>query len=129
MAERTNQPAAYVRQAVHDARRLEREGLKWARAHAHYIRAGIAACEEDPVSALQEMTMAAEHYAAAEMPLRAHLLRYRFGEVQDDAESRARREEAEQWIRGQGIVSPVRWAGLYAPGFAKIAGGAIETTF
>jgi hypothetical protein len=129
MAERTNLPDPYVRQAGHDVRRLEREGLNWARAHAHYVRAGIAACSEDRGAALEEMKLAAQAYDEAEMPLRAQLMRFRMGEVQNDAESLAVREAAEARMQEQGIVSPVRWAGLYAPGFAKIAGGAIETTF
>ena len=129
MAERTNYPDAYLGQAAQDARRLEREGLKWSAAHAHYIRAGIAACKEDPARALEEMNLAVTGYDDASMPLRADLLRYRLGEVQNDGEAGSLREKAEQSIRSRGIVSPVRWAGLFAPGFAKIAGGAIETTF
>ena len=98
-------------------------------AHAHYVQAGIAACEEDPVRAVAELNSAAAQYDAAEMPLRAQILRYRLGEIQTDVATRALREEAEQWIRGQGIVSPARWGGMYAPGFAKISTESIETTY
>jgi serine/threonine protein kinase len=129
MGERTNLPDPYVRQAAHDARRLEREGVNWAHAHSHYVRAGVAACKEHRQAALAAMNLAAEAYDDAEMPLRAQLIRYRLGEVQNDAESLAVRDGAEKWIERQGIVAPARWAGLYAPGFARIAGGAIETTF
>ncbi len=44
-------------------------------------------------------------------------------------DSRAQHDRAEQWIKDQGIVAPARWAGMYAPGFAKIAGDSVETTY
>jgi hypothetical protein len=73
--------------------------------------------------------MAAENYDAAEMPLRAQILRYRLGELEEGAKSRELRENAERWIRGQGIVSPERWAGMYAPGFGLISRASLETSF
>ena len=48
------------------------------------------------------------------MPLPRQVLRYRLGEIQTDAQSRALREDAEKWIKAQGIVSPTRWAGMHA---------------
>jgi len=94
MAEKALEPATYLRQAKLDARRLEREGQQWALAHAHYIRGGIAACAEDPVPAIQELTLAVELYDQAEMTLRAQILRYRLGEIQSDPKTRALREDA-----------------------------------
>jgi serine/threonine protein kinase len=129
MAEKALDPLVYLRQAKHDAARLEREGQQWAIAHAHYVRAGIAACKEDAVRAIGELTLAVEHYDQAEMRLRAEILRYRLGEVQGEAATRQRREQAEQWMRDQGIVSPARWAGMYAPGFLKISTESTETSY
>ena len=64
------------------------------------------------------------------MPLREQLLRYRLGEVHSGPDSRLpQHNRAEQWLERQGIVAPARWAGMYAPGYAKIAGDSIETTF
>jgi serine/threonine protein kinase len=119
----------YLRRATDTAVRLEKEGQTWALAHALYIRAGIAACKEDSVRAVEHLLRSAAHYELADMPLRAHLLRYRLGEIVAGPETRAMHETAEQWIKGQGIVSPARWVGMYAPGFAKIAGESIETTY
>jgi hypothetical protein len=128
MAERAKQPAVYLRQATLDAQRLKREKQTWARAHAAFVRAGIAACQEKTGAAVDEMTLAAQLYDEADMPLRAQIMRYRLGEVQTDPQSRALREDAETWMRSQGIVSPVRWAGMYAPGFAKISSELMETS-
>jgi hypothetical protein len=129
MAERVNMPTTYVQHAKRDARRLERERLPWALAHAAYVRAGIAACEEKPDQSIEEINSAITQYDQADMPLRAQLLRYRLGEVQNDNPSRALRAEAETWMRNQGIVSPVRWAGTFAPGFAKISSELVETSY
>ena len=68
-------PGSFLRQAKDDARSLEREGQPWALAHAHYLKAGIAACEGDSVRAIRELTLAVEDYDQAEMPLRAQILR------------------------------------------------------
>ena len=129
MAEKALEPQIYLRQARDDAARLLRERQKWAIAHAHYIRAGIAACEENAVRAIQELNLAVEAYEQAEMPLRAQILRYRLGEIQSDPKTRELREAAEQWIGAQGIVSPARWAGMYAPGFLKISTESLETSY
>jgi serine/threonine protein kinase len=129
MAERAKQPTTYLRQAKLDARQLNREKQRWALAHAAFVRAGIAACEEQIDRAVTEMNLAVQLYDEADMPLRAQVLRYRLGEVLTDATSRARRQEAEIWMRNQGIISPVRWAGMYAPGFAKISNELMETSF
>ena len=107
----------------------KRKGTSGRSAHALYIRAGIAACKEDPVRAIEYLIKSAACYDEVQMPLRAQLLRYRLGEIQAGPETRALHDQAEQWIKGQGIVAPARWAGMYAPGFAKIAGDAVETTY
>jgi hypothetical protein len=129
MAERPGDSPPQLRRAGDDAARLEKEGHKWALAHALYIRAGIAACKEDPVRAIEYLLKSAAQYDEVRMPLRAALLRYRLGEIQSGPETRALHDQAEAWIKSQGIVAPARWAGMYAPGFAKIAGDAVETTF
>jgi serine/threonine protein kinase len=129
MAEKSSQPRPFLVRARRDARRLEREGQAWAVAHAHFIRAAIAACEEDPIRSVENLTSAATLYEQADMPLNAHLMRYRLGEVQTDDESRALRRNAEQWLQEHGIVSPPRWSGMYAPGFSRISNETTETSF
>ena len=57
-------------------------------AHALYVKAGIAACEEDSIRAVRELTLAVEEYDRSQMPLRAQILQYRLGEIQSDDASR-----------------------------------------
>jgi serine/threonine protein kinase len=129
MAEKANPPEPFLGQARSDAVRLLREEQPWAVAHSRYIQAGIASCEEDPVRAALALAVAAQEYDKAEMPLRAHIMRFRLGEIQTQPESRALRTSAELQIRAQGIAAPVRWAGMCAPGFAKISTESTETSF
>jgi hypothetical protein len=129
MAERSSHPAPLLLQARRDAQRLLREGPAWAVAHAHYIRSAIAGCEEDAARSIAELTAAATLYDQAEMPLNAQIMRFRLGEILTDPEPRALREQAELWMRDQGIVVPARWASLYAPGFSRISSESTETSF
>jgi serine/threonine protein kinase len=129
IAEKVNDNEVYLRQAKRDARRLQGEGQKWALAHAHYIRAGIAACGENVGRAVEELNLAMTLYEDAGMRLRAQILRSRLAEVKNDGPSGAVREQVEEWIKAQGIVAPARWFGMYAPGFAKISADSMETTY
>ena len=90
------------------------------------IWAGIAACEEDSVRAVEHLT-AAMYYDdrdAAAGPDPA----YRLGELQPTPR-RALREKADQWIRPRESSRPPDGPAVYAPGFAKISGESIETTY
>ena len=60
-AERSQQPEPLLAMAERDARALEREGQDWGIAHAHYVRAAIAACREDAVRPVEGLSRAAEH--------------------------------------------------------------------
>jgi hypothetical protein len=116
-------------QAECDARALEREGQAWGIAHAHYVRAAIAACRDDAGPAIEELTRATDLYERADMRLCAQLMRFRLGEIETSEEARALREEAARWLQEQGIASPVRWAAMSAPGFARISHEPTETTY
>lgn len=128
-AERSQQPEPLLRHAEGDARRLEREGQAWGVAHAHYIRAAVAACQDDSARAAQELSLAADLYERADMPLSAQLMRYRLGQIAAIDEAREFRDRAEHWLQEQGIAVPARWAGMCAPGFGRISSETIETTF
>jgi serine/threonine protein kinase len=128
-AERSHQPGPLLAKAERDARALEREGQGWGIAHAHYVRAAVAACREDAVGSAQELYRAAELYERADMPLSAQVMHYRLGEIDPSEEARALRLRAEGRLGEQGIVSAARWAGMCAPGFARISNESTETSF
>ena len=86
-AERSQQPEPLLVMAERDAQSLEREGQAWAIAHAHYVRAAIAACREDAVGAVEGLSRAADLYERADMPLSAQVMRYRLGEIDSSEEA------------------------------------------
>ena len=107
-AERSQQPEPLLAHAERDARQLEREGQAWAVAHAHYVRAAIAACREDAVarrarSSPRRGTLRPRRHGA-ERP--AHALPPR-RDRQTDEPARELRDRAEDWLQEQGIVAPV----------------------
>ncbi len=128
-AERSQQPAPLLEMAERDARSLCREAQPWAAAHAHYIQAAVAACREDVVRAAEELEIAGDLYDRADMPLHSRLMHFRLGEIQSSQECRDRRDEAEGWLRERGIAAPTRWAGMLAPGFARVSTESTETSY
>jgi eukaryotic-like serine/threonine-protein kinase len=128
-AERSQQPEPLLALATRDAQALEREGQAGGIAHAHYVRAAIAACQQDAFRATEELTRAAELYDSADMPLSAQTMRYRLGEIDSSVEARLLREQAENDFKEQGIVAPTYWARMMAPGFCRISSESTETSF
>jgi serine/threonine protein kinase len=128
-AERSQQPGPLLDQAARDARALEREGQAWGIAHAHYVRAAIAACRDEAVRATEGLARAADLYERADMRLCTQVMRFRLGEIDTSEEARALREQAGRWLQEQGIASPVRWAAMSSPGFARISHESIATTY
>ena len=110
-------------------RRLNRERQPWSVAHAHYVRAGIAACREDASTALHELALAADLFDRADMLLCGWVLRYKIGEIQGGDEGRALITKAEAWMVSQSIKSPARWSRMVAPGFFNITTCQIETSY
>jgi hypothetical protein len=129
LAEKKADSGAYLAQARRDAERLAAEGLGWATAHSLYLKAAIAACEEDSIQAVEVLQAAINAYDNADMPLNAQILRYRLTEVQGGTNAHVEREQIESWLQSRGIAAPARWAGMSAPGFGKISFESIETSF
>jgi hypothetical protein len=104
--------------AARDARRLEREGEPWPRAHAQLLRAGIATVRGDHERAAAGLRAAADQFAALEMHLHATAARRRLGEVLGGATGAALVSEADAWMRAQTIRDPAHMTSVYAPGLA-----------
>jgi serine/threonine protein kinase len=128
LAERSRNSQLLIQSAAADARKLAREGQEWAIAHSHYIQAGIAACRDDASTALDQLSLAAKCYDAADMHLRGSVMRYRTGEIQAGREGQKLIARAETAIERESISSPARWAQMSAPGFSRVTATQIETT-
>ena len=106
-----------LRIADGDARRLGREDVAWAQAHARFIQAGVARARGDLGGARANLEDAAGRYAAAGMHLCAAATRRRLGVLLGGDAGRTLVAEADSWMMDQQIRNPQRMADLYAPGF------------
>jgi hypothetical protein len=110
-------PGPLLREAEHDARRLERERVPWATAHARLVRAGIAACRGDRAPAIRLLADATQGYEAVDMALSAAGARRRHGELLGGQEGRDLVARADAWMAGQKIRNPARMTNTLAPGY------------
>jgi hypothetical protein len=110
-------PGPLWRAARRDARRIEREGMAWARPLAELLRAGVAAGRGDRAGARDLLRAAEVGCRAAGMGLFTAAVGYRLGQLLDGDAGQRRIADAVDWMAGQGIRNPARMAGLYAPGF------------
>jgi hypothetical protein len=117
----SDRPHALLRSAERDARRLDREGEPWAHAHAQLLRAAIAAARGDRPRAIVHLSAAADQFEAVEMRLHAAAARRRLGEILGGDLGRDLILGADEQMRTQTILDPVRMANVYAPGFPGAA--------
>jgi serine/threonine protein kinase len=107
-------PAPLLRCAGRDARRLARERVPWAVAHARLIE-GLLEARGDPDAAAKSLAHAAACYDDADMALCAAATRRRLGVLIGGSSGRSLVEAADAWMTGQGIRNPARLAAMYAP--------------
>ena len=108
-------PRPLIRSAERDARRLERERVPWAQAHAAYVRAALAQARGDTPRARAGLARARSLYDPAD-PLAA-AARRRLGAHRSAARrAKALVAEADAWMAAQSIRNPARMAAMYAPG-------------
>jgi serine/threonine protein kinase/tetratricopeptide (TPR) repeat protein len=110
-------PEPLLREAEYDARRLERERVSWAVAHALLLRAGLAACRGDRDGAIRLLAAATQGFESVDMALYAAGARRRHGELLGGAAGRDLVAAADAWMAGQLVRNPRRMTGLLAPGF------------
>ncbi len=103
--------------AEREARNIERHRLPFARPLAASLRASVAAVRgrrQESVALLRE---AAVRFQEIQMDLHHHASVYALGAASELQADRARAQESEVWMRGQGIAHPSKIAGLFVPGF------------
>jgi tetratricopeptide (TPR) repeat protein len=105
----------YIRISELNARRLAREGVTWAKAHAHLISAGVAAFRQDQRGGEMHLNAAIDAFTEADMPIFAAACRWRLGELIGDSQGIAAVDETKSWMLKQGIRNPERMMALLAP--------------
>ena len=110
---------ALLARARRDADALARVAVPWAVAYAEHVRACIAAATRAP-DAADHFARARARFEAAGMGLYAAVARRRQGELRGGAEGARDIDEADAWMRAQGVRSPAAITRLHAP-----TGGAV----
>jgi hypothetical protein len=105
-----------VRRAEAIARRIEREGVRWADALAALLRASIASFRGNREEAARRLGFAASRFATADMGLYAAVSRRRLGSILGGEEGKALADGADAWMRNQKIKNPAGFARMLAPG-------------
>jgi len=103
-------------EAVRYARTLEREKMTWTTALAELVWASVRLSENDRPAAIGHLRCAVERADDAGMALHAAAARYQLGSILGDVEGRKLVEAAEDWMRGQDIRVPARFAAMLVPG-------------
>jgi len=103
-------------EAVRYGKALGREGMPWTDMLAAIVRACIRLAEGDRAAAIDQLRSAADRADDAGMALHAAAARYQLGTALGDAEGRKLVTTAEDWMRGQDIRVPERFAAMLVPG-------------
>ena len=112
-------PAALIRSAERDARKLEGDGTLFARALAGLIRAGCASIRGETGSAIALLERAVADLDLADMAMIAAAARHRLGELVGGEAGRVLMEQSELAMRAEGIVDPARITAMFANGFSR----------
>jgi serine/threonine protein kinase len=109
-------PRPLTARAARDARRLARERVPWAIAHARLVEGLLEAARGRSEAAARALADAAARYDAAEMALCAAAARRRLGALLGGDEGRSLVQAADARMAAQGVRNPARLAAMYAPG-------------
>jgi eukaryotic-like serine/threonine-protein kinase len=105
-----------LRSAQKDARRIERERVRWGDPLGALLRAGISSLRGEREESLQSLASAETGFAAADMALYAAAARRCRGVMLGGDEGRALVDAADAWMRNERIRNPERMAAMLAPG-------------
>ena len=101
-----------------DARRVEREPVPWAQAHAALLHAQIAAVHGDADATRVRLDAAISACAAADMGAHVAAARRCLGRLLGGDEGHALVSGADAWMSAQEIKRPERMTTMLLPGFA-----------
>ncbi|MEO7331643.1 MAG: serine/threonine-protein kinase PknK, partial [Minicystis sp.] len=94
----------------------ERERAPWADPCAATLRASLAARRRERAQASRELDRAIIGFEAASMSLHATVARRCQGELEGSEAGLAHVEQADRWMREQGVVAPDRLSAMLLPG-------------
>jgi serine/threonine protein kinase len=109
--------AAALRSAEEYARQLMRQGVAFAPAMGHLLRAGLHAVRGDRKRALEALDVATPLLDGADLGYLASCARYRRGQLLGGSAGRELVARSQAFFSAQGIVNAERCLAMSAPGF------------
>jgi hypothetical protein len=103
-----------VRVALRLARRLDREGVPWARGLASLVRAAAAAYGSETTTAATLLTRAEDVFLETDMKLHAAAARWARNRLVGDSPATA--PPIDRVLHAEGVRSPSRLVSMLAPG-------------
>lgn len=119
-ARRRGDPAAtraHLRTARGRIHRLARIRLPMAQESTLRLRAGLAACSGDPVTASHWLREALTRALRSDSQLQVAALRRRLGATLGGSEGASLRAEGDAWLAAEGFVNPDRMSAAILPGW------------
>ena len=107
-----------LREVERDAQRMEKDLRHDVMALASLLRAGAAWIQADSAKALSHLDQAIAGFDSARMELHGACSRRCKGVLIGGEAGRAMVEQADELMRGRGIIEPARWVAIQAPGLA-----------
>jgi serine/threonine protein kinase len=107
---------ARLAEAIRLAHALEHEKIPWIAMLGQLVWAGVRLAQGQRASAIAHLRVGIEKGDEAGMALHAASARYQLGKALGDAEGRKLVAAAEDWMRGQNILVPERFAAMLVPG-------------
>jgi eukaryotic-like serine/threonine-protein kinase len=108
-----------LKKALRHARALEREHVEWARALALLARAGVAGTRGEGDKALHYLDECIAAFERQSMGIHAAVSRRRKGMLLGPHTGAMLVDDADEWMRRQGIREPLRFMAMLAPGFSS----------
>jgi serine/threonine protein kinase len=108
--------ANLLRYAERDARKIERQKMRWADPLAALLRSALAFKRGDASTSVTLLAKAEDGFRSVDMRLFAAAARRRHGQLLEGDCGKVLVDTADAWMADQGIRNPARMASMLAPG-------------
>jgi serine/threonine protein kinase/tetratricopeptide (TPR) repeat protein len=107
----------YAKDARKCIRKLESEKAKWPSSWPVFLKAGLVEAEGDRSAAIDLLQQAIRIALETDMLTYLYPARWQLGHMLGGSGGREMVQQADKWMRNQGIQNPAKFSNLHLPGF------------
>jgi hypothetical protein len=111
------EPAHLLRLARRDAEALSREGVPWLDSLSNTIHAALLNGEGKGEQAVELLRKSTRDFEQRQLAGLAAASKWALGSLLPGSEGTELIASAEEWLKTEGIVNPLRWTQMLVPGF------------